>query len=179
VNAQAANRVGVYYRTQDYVGVVRRVLIDLVDIPLAGAASALLTYAAGRAWSRLEDVPLVAFLVWGAVWFGYFVLLKRSRFRTLGYIATGARVVDLAGQRPSITRLVGRLLFAVVGPLNAVVDLFWLTGDPNRQALRDKFAGTYVVRVGVDAAGNGRFIRRTYMIWGLTFVFTEVDRGAP
>jgi len=107
------------------------------------------------------------------------VLLKRSKFRTVGYVVAGAKIVNLKGERPSILSLFGRLLFAFVGPLNALIDLFWLTGDVDRQALRDKFASTYVVKRNAIPAGTGTIVFRTYMFWGMTFLFKEVKRGAP
>jgi uncharacterized RDD family membrane protein YckC len=118
-------------------------------------------------------------LLCGAVWFAYFVLLKRSTFRTLGYRAAGAQIVNLQGGRPTIPSLLARLFFAFVGPLNCLIDLFWLTGDANCQAIRDKFAGTYVVRQHASPAGTGAIVVRTYMFWGMTFLFREVKAAAP
>jgi hypothetical protein len=66
-----------------------------------------------------------------------------------------------------------------VGPLNFLIDLMWLTGDANRQAIRDKFAGTYVVRQDAMPAGTGPILVRTYMFWGMTFLFREVRGERP
>jgi uncharacterized RDD family membrane protein YckC len=167
---------GVYYRTEDYLGVTRRLLIDLIDLTAAFALSALVVAAGWATGPYGEHMPAVTLFLCAAVWFSYFVLLKRSRFRTLGYRVAGARIVNLRGSRPSILSLFGRLLFAFVGPLNFLLDLFWLTGDANRQALRDKFAGTYVVREDASPAGAGAIAIRTYMFWGMTFLFREVKR---
>ena len=170
---------GVYYRLSDYVSVSRRLLIDFIDVPTALALSALVIMAARTVLGESGEAPGITLLLGVGVWFGYFVLLKRSRFRTLGYVVMGARIVDLKGGQPSILSLLGRLLFAFIGPLNALVDLFWLTGDANRQAIRDKFAGTYVIRLGATPAGTGQIRTRTYMFWGMTFLFREVRSGAP
>jgi hypothetical protein len=59
--------------------------------------------------------------------------------------------------------------------LNALVDLLWLTGDANRQAVRDQFAGTYVIRLDAAPAGTGSIRIRPYMFWGMTFFFREVS----
>ena len=48
-----------------------------------------------------------------------------------------------------------------------------------RQAIRDKFAGTYVVRLDATPAGSAPIRVRTYMFWGMTFLFREVRGGAP
>jgi len=170
---------GVYYRRNDYMGVARRLLIDVIDIPVAMALSALVVFAA-KALTGGRGISLeAALLLIGAVWFAYFVILKRSTIRTLGYIVFGARIVNLKGGQPTVLSLLARLCFAFIGPLKAVVDLFWLTGDPNRQAIRDKFAGTYVIRLNATPAGTGAIRLRTYMLWGMTFMFNEVRGDAP
>jgi len=179
VSADQATPTGVYYRREDYVGVARRPLIDLIDVPVAFGLSALVVVVAWTVLPGVEASPGIALLLCGVVCFTYFVLLKRSRFRTLGYIVLGAQIVDLKGGPPSILSLLGRLFFAFVGPLNFLIDLFWLTGDANRQAIRDKFAGTYVVRLHATPAGAGPIRVRTYMFWGMTFLFREVRGGAP
>jgi uncharacterized RDD family membrane protein YckC len=169
----------VYYNRKDYLGVTRRLLIDLIDVPVAVALSAVVVVAVLAVLPEVEDGSGIVFLLSAAVWFAYFVLLKRSRFRTLGYIALGAQIVDLRGGQPGILSLLGRLLFAFVGPLNFLIDLMWLTGDANRQAIRDKFAGTYVVRLDAMPTGTGPILVRTYMFWGMTFLFREVRGEAP
>ena len=173
MNADQATPTGVYYDRKDYAGVARRLLIDLIDVPVALILSVLVGSAASTLMPGAEQGPIVL-LLFGAVWFAYFVLLKRSRFRTLGYMALGAKIVSLKGGQPGILSLLGRLLFAFAGPLNFLIDLFWLTGDPNRQAIRDKLAGTYVIRLHATPAGSGPIMIRTYMFWGMTFLFREV-----
>jgi RDD family len=170
---------GAHYRPEDYLGVFRRLLIDIVDLPIAVLLSMLLVAALLAVAPRLEDVDGIGLLVWATVWFGYFVLLKRSTFRTVGYVVARAQIVNLKGERPSVGSLIARLLFALAGPLNFVLDIMWLTGDSNRQALRDKFAGTYVVRRGARPAGTGPVVLRNYMFWGMTFLFREVERRLP
>lgn len=139
MSADQATPTGVYYDRKDYLGITRRLLIDIIDIPFALALSALVVVAA-RALLDDAEGPGITLLLCGAVWFVYFVLLKRSRLRTVGYMVLRAQIVDLKGQQPSILSMLARLFFAFVGPLNALVDLFWITGDANGQAIRDKFS---------------------------------------
>jgi uncharacterized RDD family membrane protein YckC len=122
------------------------------------------------------DVPGFYLALLGVVWFGYFVLLKGSPYRTLGYVVAGARIVNLKGERPGLGSLAFRLMFVIVGPMNALLDVLWLTGDVDRQALRDKFASTYVVRKDALPAGTGPVRFGTYTFWGMTFPFREVSR---
>lgn len=159
-----------------------RILIDLIDVFVAALASitatTLIYFATG-------DTPFfegVVVIVWTLVWFLYFVLLKHSRFRSVGYVVARAQIVDLYGERPSIWTLFVRFLFTVLGPLNLAFDLFWIPSDPARQALRDKFAGTYVVHRGAVPAGTGPIKFVPYSIFGGSFIFREVkvpEPGAP
>lgn len=165
---------GVYYRREDYAGFVRRMLVDLVDIGAAGCLT-IAIYAAlweGVGWFR--DAGALFMAVTASVGFGYFVVLKRSRWRTLGYRLGGVKIVGLDGARAGWGALTFRLSFMLLGPLNWVIDLFWLSGDPHRQAIRDKFARTYVVRANAEPAGEGRVAIRYYEICGYNFLFREV-----
>ena len=161
-----------YYRPEDYLGVMRRLLIDFVDTGVALTISLILSFVT---WLI---APVVIPFVWIAVWISYFVLLKGSRFRTLGYVLAGAKIVDFSGQRPRYRKLFGRLAFVVLGPANFLIDLCWISSDPSHQALRDKFAHTYVVRANAVPAGTGRIVYPTYMAFGWTLMFAEVRAAA-
>jgi uncharacterized RDD family membrane protein YckC len=167
---------GVYYDVRDYAGLIRRLLVDLVDFVVAVAASAVALAATSLLGPRVLDLPGVRLGVLALVWIGYLVILKASPYRTLGYRLGKARIVNYRGERPGIPRLIGRLAFVLGGPLNFLFDALWLTGDENRQALRDKFASTYVIRDGCVPAGWGRVCYRNYTFWGMTFMFREVQR---
>jgi len=168
---------GVYYITSDYLGVCRRLVIDLVDAVIAGLASVSFSLVVSLFVSDDNALGLAVLITWAAVGFAYFVLLKRSRVRTLGYRLARARIVNLRGEVPSVAALTIRLLFVIFGPLNLLLDLFWIPSDPSRQALRDKFAHTYVVRDASKPAGKGEIRYATYTILGGSFLFQEV-RGA-
>ncbi len=81
-----------YYRREDYLGVARGFLIDLVDFPVALFLSLSVIGAVWTFVADLEDWGGVLLLLCGAVWFGYFVLPKGSRFRPLGYVIAGAQI---------------------------------------------------------------------------------------
>ncbi|MHB0969963.1 MAG: RDD family protein [Thermoanaerobaculia bacterium] len=113
-------------------------------------------------------------LIWAVIWLGYFVFLKGSRYRTLGYILTRAKILNLQGERPSFWQLFIRFLFSVFGPLNLAFDLLWIPSDPSGQALRDKFAGTYVVKQLAIPIGQGRIVYVPYTMFGQSYIFREV-----
>jgi RDD family len=165
----------VYYRTEDYLGVMRRLLIDFVDTGVAAGVSVALTVLVVVLSPADELTVLLAMIAWAAVWIAYFVVLKGSRFRTLGYLLAGARIVNFSGVRPRRLALLGRLAFTVLGPANFLIDLLWVSSDPSRQALRDKVAHTFVVRNDALPIGTGRIAYPTYMVFGWTLMFAEVQ----
>ncbi|HEV3200656.1 MAG TPA: RDD family protein [Bryobacteraceae bacterium] len=164
---------GVYFRREDYAPFWRRVLIDVVDFLIVG----LVCLLAIAAWTALLPRGTNNILLAGcAVFvFCYFVLLKRSKIGTVGYRIGGVRVVGLDGQPASIFALTVRLLFAPLGPGNWLFDLIWLSGDEHRQALRDKFTQTYVVKLQAEPAGRGKLVHHYYEICGYNFLFREVE----
>jgi uncharacterized RDD family membrane protein YckC len=168
---------GVYYASSDYIGVWRRFCIDLVDVVVACTASIAFSAVLILLLSNGDQLAFGLLVVWSSVWFGYFVLLKRSRLRTVGYVLAGARIVNLQGDTPSVPSLVIRMLFAGLGPLNLLFDLFWIPSDPCRQALRDKFAHTYVIRRNASPAGKDRIAYGQYTVLGASYLFQEVQRS--
>jgi len=170
----ARSETVVVYRDADYASVGRRLLIDFIDTAVAGTVAVVLSVIA---WMFSQDAAggLAAVASWVVVWIAYFVLLKGSRFRTLGYVIAGARIVDRTGQRPGYGALLFRLSFVIFGPANFLIDLLWVSTDLSRQALRDKFAHTYVIRNGAAPVGTGRVVYRVYMVFGWTMLFPEVS----
>jgi len=174
---------GVVYRREDYVSLWKRLLIDVVDVLLVLVTTLFLAYGL----SMLMPMPdtdaefdrqimraFVAALF--AVWVGYFVLLKGTGHRTIGYRLFNADLVTIQGESPSFGRHAVRSLFSVLGPFNFLLDLMWIGGDECRQALRDKLAHTYVVKSGAQPMERGPIVFRQYTILGTNFIFREVAR---
>ena len=163
---------GVYYAHADYIGIWRRLIANALDFFLLMVVTVILGY-----WLvPTIDQPQVVLGSFLALWFVYLVVIKRTYFGTLGLALVNARVVDLAGNRPSIFRMLFRFLFLVFGPINILFDIIWLGGDAHRQSIRDKFAGTYVIKKSSHPSGSGRQVMKTYCFMGWTFNFREVDR---
>jgi uncharacterized RDD family membrane protein YckC len=167
---------GVYYALHDYAGLGRRLLILIID----GGILFMVFLAVMICYSLAGAGPLSSFHLYAIAYatctFLYLAVLGRSRFGTIGYALTSVRVVDLRGQRPPLSCMLFRTLFAVLGPLNALLDLIWLGGDNDRQALRDKLAGTYVIRRGAQPLGTGlqKHVMITFGYW--SFLVREVSR---
>lgn len=159
----------------DYAGLGRRLaaeLVDLCTIAVLGVAVVVIIVLVIPAEAPGDAVLLAA---WTALMYGYFVMLKRSRFRTLGYRLAGVRLVDVRGRPPGVGALSVRLLFAVAGPINVVLDMMWIPSDRCRQSLRDKVAHTYVVKARARPAGPGLIVYRQYYLMGMSFLFQELE----
>jgi uncharacterized RDD family membrane protein YckC len=123
------------------------------------------------------DAPSNAVLLvcWAGTIYWYFVIVKHSRFNTLGYRLARVRIVDVYGRLPSVSALSLRLLFAIGGPFGIALDIIWIPSDRCKQSLRDKVAHTYVVKVNAQPAGPARIVYRQYFLMGMSFVFQEVE----
>lgn len=172
-----ASPLGVYYRRADHPGFFCRLLVDLIDLTVVMLLMLLIMFLIALLCPS-DWYTGLAMLFTAALWFIYFVLLKRSRIRTLGYVLFGTRIVSLHGQPPSLFAMSIRLLFAGLGPFNSLLDLIWIAGDEQRQALRDKFAGTYVIRRYATPCGQGPIVYNRYMLLGYNFLFRDVKPAA-
>ncbi len=170
-------KTGVYFAERDHAGLLKRILIIAIDLFVLVA----LGYGVGFVCRALYADELLAgerhCLAVALIVPLYLVGLKRHS-GTVGYWLTGVRIVDLRGQRPGVLRTLFRLLLWWAGPFNVVYDLFWLSGDASRQTLRDKWAGTYVVRKGAAPSGEGAIAYVNYCLLGFNMVFPEVRRSA-
>ena len=158
---------GVAYQPDDYAGLGRRMLAAGIDF-------AVILFLPAIVWMTLEELLpeyLVLVLVWwpGLAWL-YLVVLKRSPVRTLGYRIAGVKIVNLQGGRPGLWRLTLRVVFALTGPLAPILDFFWIPGNPQKQALRDLFGQTYVVRNDAQPVGRVSLKYCTYDLWACNFV---------
>jgi len=164
---------GVYFRKKDYASFWRRLMVEVIDtivyVVLSLALSIPLAFVSLSGPSELNLI----LLIWLAVALFYFVILKRSPFRTIGYLIGGVRVVGLDGQPPGFSAMVLRWMFALLSPINCV-DLLWLSSDAHRQTLHDKFAGTYVIKTKAQPSGQGRIVFHHYKVLYCNCVFREV-----
>jgi uncharacterized RDD family membrane protein YckC len=181
---QLETQRAVCYDRQDYAGPGRRVLIVCIDFVatavLSFAALVAVTYIHYALYPRREFpvaliwvVPVVAYL--------YLTVVKRSRVRTLGYILTGVQIVDIEGKRPSLLQMTIRLLPviplpAIPVPWPLLFDFGWMIDEPARQTLRDKWAGTFVVRRKAQPVGTASVRYKRIGFAGLFLIFPEAGR---
>ncbi len=171
---------GVYFRREDYASFPIRLLVDVLDLLIFALSCCVLAFLVAVAVPE----PRLAFNFilsgFGAIAVLYFVVLKRSRFRTVGYRIGKVRIVGVDGDRPGYWPLIVRMMFGALGPFNWLVDVTWLSQDANRQALRDKFANTYVVRLKAEVAGDGPItFRLLFDLWPSRSFFVKLKPPQP
>jgi uncharacterized RDD family membrane protein YckC len=165
---------GIYFLRQDYAPFWVRLLVDLIDVGIFGVVCGALMMLVMIIVPFTRTTLNLLLLMWIAVALLYFVVLKRSNFRTLGYRIAKVRIIGLDNQPPSYGALILRLMFGMLGPFNWALDLIWLSNDFHRQALRDKFSNTYVVKLKAQPAGRGKIVVKYYEILFLNFLCREV-----
>lgn len=169
--AESTPETGLHDAPSDSAGLFRRFAILFIDASVAFAALAAISIAlpdSGRA--RFTPAQAWSFTVF--CWI-YCVALE-TYAGTPGFLLTGVRIATIKGERPGLLRMTFRLLIWVIGPINMLVDLLWLTGDDYKQTLRDKFAGTVVILKKAVPAGTGEIRLNRCRFLGQSFVFYEV-----
>ncbi len=166
---------GVLYSDSNYAGLFRRFVIVIVDAAVvffAGMTFAFLWY---YVLDPFGDPDAMLIWSWGGFSYVYLAVLKPSPVRTLGFWLTGVRIVNYKGTAPSLIRMTFRLFLWVLGPINPVIDFFWLGGDRHKQTLRDKFAGTYVIKCRASPIAYGKRKAAHYHVMGFIFIFWEIQ----
>jgi uncharacterized RDD family membrane protein YckC len=165
---------GTYYAARDYAGLLRRLLMVLVDSVVLGLVFIILALISASA-------PVLARFFWltyFATWYLYMAVLKSTSLGTIGYRVAGVRLVTLSGQTPSLWQTTCRMGFLILGPFNLLLDLILLQAEPDRQTLRDKITGTFVIRRNAVPAGHGAIHYRKlfWMAWCLTIPEVARDK---
>lgn len=172
---------GEYFDNEDYAGLFRRLgamVIDSVALFVLGIVLWNLVSIIAFSIERRFDPTGVFYFFWAVFVWLYLVLLKRSKWRTLGYRLFRLQIVSIRGGTPGVLAMTFRLLLWLFGPFNLLFDLVWMGADSESQSLRDCYAGTYVVRNGAQAAGVGQVHLSRYHAAGMTLAYPRVMRGA-
>jgi uncharacterized RDD family membrane protein YckC len=174
-NENNETKTGVYYRDADYAGFFRRIVIAMIDLFVIYLGMVILNIC----WSVFvpsSSLPSSSLLTWLVVAYLYLAILKRTSVRTLGYILTGVEIVNLKGERPSWATMSFRFIILALVPLHLIVDILWLTREQEKQTLRDKIAGTYVIRKNAQPVGEGVQIVVIYHLLGFALSLRELKR---
>ena len=156
---------GVIYADHDQLSLIKRYVIVAVD-------SAVLVVL-GVLFALLPFDTNYMIMAWLTIIFLYLVVLKHSRIRTLGYRIMRARIVDLHGNPPSYVRMIVRLCVVQMSVGNPLFDFFW-SSERNQRTMRDKIAGTYVIRANAQVLGRGPIRTAYFFVLGYSIFFREV-----
>jgi uncharacterized RDD family membrane protein YckC len=172
----------VCFDRRDYAGPVRRAVTICIDFVAAIVLSFGVLTGIWCLWlvrHRQSDPPPEALWVVPAVAYLYLTVLKRSRVRTLGYILTGVRIVNIEGKTPSLLQMTIRILpviqlSTVPVPWFLLLDVGWMVDEPAKQTLRDKWAGTFVVRRKAKPVGTAPVRYNRIGFAGIFLIFPEI-----
>lgn len=170
---------GVYFAMDDYAGLVRRLVAITVDATILLVGGICLWVAilvVSMQFDRTFDPSGLFFIIWLGFYWAYLTLLKRSRFRTIGYRICGLKIVTTKGERPSLIRMTARMVMWILGPFCLFLDLIWIGADTKRQSLRDCYTGTYVVRHDAEPIGVAPMHLTRYTAGGWNFAYPRVCR---
>ena len=166
---------GVIYKKEDYAGFIKRLLIGVVDflvffvlLILWCLFTAIFLKDHGIFFYRTNFMFAMILAVW------YFSLLKRSKYRTVGYILMGVKIVNLQGETPSILKMILRQFLVFLGPFTLHIDLPWITSEITKQTLRDKYVGTYVVGKDATPVLQGKLQSVTLGVMSWSIMYREV-----
>ena len=173
------NMRGVFYEQQDYAGLWRRILAWAVDLAF------MLFILGGYCYLNFYffNDQIMAFKVsfFGSLLIAYIYLafLKSSKLKTLGFRVADVKIVDLYGNKPSWSTMSTRFMLLAIGPFSLIIDLLWVTGEPTKQTLRDKYIGTYVVRNSSEPKGTGKLqnVSLDFIGWHLVFKELVLDNN--
>jgi uncharacterized RDD family membrane protein YckC len=167
--------IGIYYEPKDYAGLLKRSITWIIDIVVLGTSFTILWFILYFTISEEIVAIKIAFWTFFLITYIYLSILKPSKFRTIGYLATGIKIVDLYGNKPSWNTMITRFFLLGFSPLAFIIDILWLTGEQTKQTLRDKYVGTYVVDNNAIPQGNAPFQRVVLNFLGWNLIYKEIE----
>ncbi len=126
-----------------YAGFVARVVAFVIDMLCIGIARSFLALLFGfPVFAKSHDI----------IWFGsvfglvYFIVMESSKYQaTVGKLAMRLRVVNLNGDRISLSDSIVRNLSKMLSAVVVFIGFLMVAMDDRKRALHDRIAGTYVI----------------------------------
>jgi uncharacterized RDD family membrane protein YckC len=164
--------MGVIYDEPDYAGTLLRIsimLVDLIVVIFFYVIAYLIddylydAYYTNSFYNAVYIALLISFL--------YLTLLKASKIGTVGQMVTGTKILNINGKKPSLFSMTYRLLFWVVGPVNFIADLAWVSLNKEKRTLRDSLCNTIVVKKKAIPISNNEIKKIRVMALGFHFLY--------
>jgi hypothetical protein len=86
------------------------------------------------------------------------------------------RIVGIQGGKPSLLQMTVRLIPLLPVPWSLLFDLGWIVDEPHRQTLRDKWAGTFVIRQKAVPIGTAPIRYKRIGFAGIFLIFPEIGQ---
>ncbi|HBL52151.1 MAG: hypothetical protein A3D24_01135 [Candidatus Blackburnbacteria bacterium RIFCSPHIGHO2_02_FULL_39_13] len=129
-----------------FVGFGRRFIAALIDGIIITVFSFLVGIVLGLAGANAQGA--LSYAVGLLLGIGYYVFYQSSAGQTLGKKVLGIKVVDAQGNKPTaITFFLREIIGKAVSGIILGIGYLMVLWDGKKQALHDKIASTYVVRV--------------------------------
>ena len=129
-----------------FVGFGRSFIAALIDGIIITVFSFLVGIVLGLAGANAQGA--LSYAVGLLLGIGYYVFYQSSAGQTLGKKVLGIKVVDAQGNKPTaITFFLREIIGKAVSGIILGIGYLMVLWDGKKQALHDKIASTYVVRV--------------------------------
>ena len=140
-----SSRKEVKKMNKNYAGVGTRFIALLIDAIILWVVQVIISMVLSQ---LLRDNVGLTLLINLAISVGYFVVYQESQGQTLGKKVMKIKVVDAQGKKPTmmtffLREIIGKFVSGIILGIGYLM-AFW---DGNKQALHDKIASTYVVKV--------------------------------
>jgi uncharacterized RDD family membrane protein YckC len=167
-----SSKGGAIYSDSDYVGFWMRFLVVLIDGIVLIFLGIILLFI--FTLFSLPDKYLLLIILF--IVLIYLTIIKSSSFGTIAYFVLHIKIVELNGNSPSFLKMIIRLVFLLFGPLTFILDMIWLTSESTKQTLRDKIAGTYVLKRNASPIEFGIIKYMQLYVLGYIFTVREVQK---
>ncbi len=158
---------GALYLKSDYAGIVRRLLVMVIDFGVV----------VGAVWplfSQPVNLPIEVPLSLLFVFLYLYLIEMKRRVGSIGNLATRTKLVSVNGGRPSVFSMITRCTFWFLSWFFCIIDIVWITGDDRKQMVRDKFTGIFVINCKAEPIAHGEVRYQNYMVGGFSFILKEV-----
>jgi uncharacterized RDD family membrane protein YckC len=123
--------------------IIDGVIVEIVVYIIGFAVGYGMVSSGGGANSAAMLSGLIGLVIGIAYWCGMESSAKQA---TLGKMAVGIKVTDLAGNRISFGRALGRYFAKIISFLILLIGFIMVAFTEKKQGLHDKIAGTLVVK---------------------------------
>jgi uncharacterized RDD family membrane protein YckC len=132
----------------NYAGFWVRTAATFIDILIISVVLSIIDSLFSRVNGLNDNLIYYRLSIALIIWISYNVLLDGSMFQaTIGKMILNIKVIDLFGNKISISKALIRCISTIFSILPLGLGLWYITTDPKKQAWHDLIAGTFVKQV--------------------------------